>query len=64
MPHTVTGYFRMPPAEIGADLIFVPHFTANLSALEIAEWARRNGYGALTYIPSKVVENKEEHAAS
>lgn len=64
MSHTIAGYFRMPPNEIGADLIFVPHFVKELSALEIADWARRNDYGALTYIPSKVVENKEEHAAS
>lgn len=59
MSHTITGYFRMPPAEIGADVIFIPRFIVGLSALEIATWGRRHGYTSLAYIPSKVVPEKE-----
>lgn len=62
MSHLRPGYFRLPPNEIGATLVFIPAFSKGLSAAEIALWARGHGYGELKYIPAKAVANAEVRA--
>jgi len=46
------GYFRIPPREIGATLIFTPAFTGAIRAQELALWARDNGFEEITYVPA------------
>lgn len=47
------GYYRIPPAEIGATLIFVPAYSRGISVLELAVWAKGHGFGEIAYIPAK-----------
>lgn len=49
------GYFRIPPVELGATLIFVPAYVKGLSAIEIAIWAKGHGFGDIAYIPAKAI---------
>lgn len=53
MSNTRPGYFRLPAAELGADLIFVPTYTRGLSVMELALWAKEHGFGQVAYIPGK-----------
>lgn len=55
------GYFRLPPAELGATLIFIPQHVKGLNALEIARWARGHGYGDIFYIPAKAKRTLEQN---
>lgn len=64
MSHTITGYFRMSPAEIGADLIFVPKFTMGVSALQLAVWGKEHGYVLPSYVPTKHVKEKPADASA
>mgnify|MGYP006935498750 CR=1 FL=1 len=56
------GYFKLPPTEIGATLIFVPSYTRGLSALELARWGQTHGYGKVEYIPASRSVPVEVHA--
>lgn len=47
------GYFRLPPTELGATLIFVPAYTRGLSVLELTLWAQGRGFGEIAYVPAK-----------
>ena len=47
------GYFRLPSAEVGATLIFVPAYTGGISALELALWAKEHGFGDIAYVPAR-----------
>lgn len=49
------GYFRLPPLELGATLIFVPTYIKGLSAMELALWASTHGFGDMAYIPAKAI---------
>ncbi len=64
MGEKVPGYFRMPPAEIGATLIFVPRFTKGVCAIELAMWGKDNGFGDIAYVPAKVKKEQVVNAAS
>src|SRR4051812_29401155 len=50
------GYFQLPPAEIGATLILVPAFVKGTAVLDLTLWARQHGFGDITYIPAKHIE--------
>lgn len=49
------GYFRLPPMELGATLIFIPCHIKGQSALELALWASKHGFGDMAYIPAKAI---------
>lgn len=48
-----SAYFRLPPVELGATLIFVPQYTKDLTTFELVQWATRHGFGGITYVPAK-----------
>ena len=52
------GYFRLPPTEVGATLIFVPAHTRGLSVLELTLWAQQHGFGDIAYIPAKATKTE------
>lgn len=47
------GYFRLPPAEIGATLIFLPKYTPRVAVVDLARWAKPYGFNHVAYVPAR-----------
>lgn len=56
----------MPPMENSNDavLLFVPEWSVGITAIQIATWGRKHGYGDLAYVPGCAVKGEKLHAAS